>query len=191
MKKAGLLKIALGIAPLLAIPTAILGASSTEVRDLPGYVDLGSFAPAESGGEFVEINLGPALIRFAAKVAAIDEPEVAELLDKIDSVRVNVIELDDLNRDEMRERADDITAKLANDEWEKVVTVYEDHEDVNIFAKTAPDGAIQGLTVVVIDGDHEAVFVNIVGNILPDEIAVVAQGLDIGPLKNLDRHDRS
>jgi len=163
----------------------VSAASRADLQAHPGYVDLGEFAPAVSGGEFVEVNLGKALIRFAATVAAKEEPELAELLAGIEAVRVNVVTLDESNRDAIQERAGEIARTLAERGWERAVRVQDAGENVHIYARTAEDGAIQGLTIVVAEEKGEAVFVNIVGHILPDQVATVAESLDIEPLRHL------
>ena len=43
--------------------------------------------------------------------------------------------------------------------------------------------AVEGLVVTVIEGNREAVLINIVGDIKPDKIAVIGERLDIEPLK--------
>ena len=47
--------------------------------------------------------------------------------------------------------------------------------------------AVEGIAVTVLSGDGEAVFVNIVGDIRPQQIAEVGERLNIDPLKKLSR----
>lgn len=82
----------------------------------PGHVDLGTFTAA-AGCEFVEVNLQSAVIKFAAKIAAVQEPETAQMLRNIESVRVNVVGLDDSNRASTLSRITGIRADLAKRGW--------------------------------------------------------------------------
>lgn len=151
----------------------------------PGEVDFGSM-PSAKGRQFVEINLQPNLISFAAKIVNKQEPEVAELLKNIKQVRVNVVGLDDSNRESVDQKMQAVRADLESRGWTQVVTVRDENgENVNIHIMTGEDDAIQGLVVTVIDGGKEAVFVNIVGKIDPDQIAEIANRFDIEPLKKL------
>ena len=73
---------------------ALTTASYAAVDDEPGYFDVGTFAPAPKG-EFVEVNLSPGLIKFAARIARTQEPDAADLLGSIKRIRVNVVGHDD------------------------------------------------------------------------------------------------
>lgn len=153
-----------------------------------GFVDFGKFTAA-SGREFVEVNLQSGLLKFAAKIAATEEPEAAELLRNITHVRVNVVGMDDSNRDGTVERVEMIRADLEKRGWEKIVTVREGGDkagdDVAIYMKSKGEDAIEGIVVTVIDKKGEAVLVNIVGNIRADQIAKLADQLDIKPLRKI------
>lgn len=179
MKSIRLLAAAAGFAAILSTQTL---AAETE----PGFVDVGQLVPAAKG-EFVEVNLSPGLIKFAAKIASKQEPEVASLLANLRRVRVNVVSLDDSNRAGTLEQFEGIRRKLESQGWTPMVTVRERDggDNVTVHAKQKSDDVIEGLVVTVIDGHGEAVFVNIVGNISADQIATVAEQFDIKPLKHV------
>jgi hypothetical protein len=46
-------------------------------------------------------------------------------------------------------------------------------------------GAVPGLTAVVMDGKEHAVFVNVVGEIKPEQLALLGDKLHIDPLKKI------
>ena len=56
-------------------------------------------------------------------------------------------------------------------------------DNVRVSIKTKGDEAVEGLVVTVIGEDKQAVFVNIVGNLRPDKIALIAEKFNIEPLK--------
>ena len=151
----------------------------------PGQVEFGKFSPPASGGEYVEINVSKVLINMATKLVAKDEPEIADLLKNLISVRVNVVGLDAKNRSEMEQRARKVRQDLEKKGWEKVVTAQKQKEDVSIFVKTSDGESVQGLAIVVIEAEKQAVFVNVVGDIKPEQLAVLGERLDIDPLKKL------
>jgi hypothetical protein len=161
-------------------------AASALAADEPGYVDIGQLMPSEKG-EFVEVNLSPALLKFAARIAKHHEPDAAEIVGDIKRIRVNVVGLDDSNRAATIEKIEGVRAKLEQQGWTKMVTVRErnDGDNVAVFAKMRDDDTIDGLVVTVIDRKGEAVFVNIVGTINPDKIAALADKYDIEPLRKV------
>lgn len=151
-----------------------------------GAVDIGQLMPSAKG-QFVEINLSPAMLKFAARIAARQEPEAAELIRNLKSIRVNVIGLDDSNRTGTIGQIESVRRKLEAQGWTKMVTVREknDGDNVDIHVKQQGEESIDGLVVTVIDRKGEAVFVNIVGNIKADQIAQIADKFDIEPLRKV------
>ena len=131
----------------------------------PGYVDLGKFTPPSSGGEFVEVHIKSNLIAMVARLAEKSDPDVAELLRGLQLVRVNVVGLDDGNRGEMEKRVKNIRTELDSHGWERVVTAQQKDQDVGVYLKTRGQEAVEGLVVTVVEGNHEAVLVDIVGDI--------------------------
>ena len=154
-------------------------------KTAPGQADFGSFTAPSGGGEFVEVNVPGGLISLAARFVEKQEPDVAKLLNGIKQVRVNVIGLDDTNREDMSKRAQKVRTDLSKQGWEKIVTAQKQEQDVSVYLKMDEGGGIQGVTVVVIDGSKHAVFANVVGDIRPEQLAMLGEKLNIEPLKNI------
>ncbi len=171
----------------IALAVAAFGTVSLFAADpvSSGFFDFGQFSPPKSGGEFVEVNVKGNLISMAAKIAAKQEPEAAEFLRSIESVRVNVIGLDESNRAEIKNRIDTIRTGLDSAGWERIVTVQQEGEDVGVYTKTHGAEAIAGVVVTVLSGGGQAVLVNVVGNIKPEKLAELGEHLHIKPLKNV------
>jgi hypothetical protein len=172
----------------LAVGTAIVTLfAATQLRAdplLPGQVDFGSFSPPQ-GGEFIEVNLPSNLISLAAKFIEKHEPDVARLLNGLKLVRVNVIGLNEANRPEMEKRVQKVRTELSGQGWERIVTAQQQSQDIGVYLKMDAQSAIQGLTVTVIEGAKQAVFVNIVGEIRPEQLSMLGDRLHIHPLKEL------
>jgi len=153
----------------------------------PGYVDIGKFKPVE-GRQFVEVNLHAPLLKFASVFVDQEEPEVAALIRAIKHVRVNVLGYDESTRAETTERVEGVRRDLESQGWTQMVTVkqVEDAENVAVFVKMGADNSVEGLVVTVIDsGKKEVIFVNLVGNIKPEQIATIGKRLNIDPLAKL------
>ena len=168
---------------LLVFPMAF-GLCAGAAPLLPGQVDFGQLTPA-SNAEFVDVNVPGSLISLAAKFVEKQEPDVAKLLNGIKMVRVNVLGLTDQNRADVEARAKAVSANLRSSGWEKLVTVMNEGQDVGVYLKMDEKSTIQGLTVVVFDGKKEAVFVNIVGDVRPEQLTMLGERLQIEPLKKL------
>ena len=155
---------------------------------LPGQVDFCTFSPPKSGGEFVEVNISPSLIWLASRLVEKDEPEVAQLLTGLKLLRVNVIGLSDDNRTEMQTRAQKVREDLSGKGWDRVVTAQQKNQDVSLYLKMNGE-SVQGVAAVVFDNKEHAVFINVVGDIKPDQIAMLGEKLHIDPLKQLGKLD--
>ena len=152
---------------------------------LPGQVDFGAFSPPKGDGEFVEVNVPTSLITLAARLVEKEEPEVAKLLNGLKLVRVNVIGLDEENRAALQKRAQKVRQELAGKGWERIVTAQQKDQNVSVYLKMADNGAVQGLTAVVLDGKEHAVFANVVGDIKPEQLAMLGDKFHIDPLKQI------
>ncbi|HWY74889.1 MAG TPA: DUF4252 domain-containing protein [Verrucomicrobiae bacterium] len=171
----------IGTATLCAAATLAYGAEDL----LPGQVDFGSFSPPKGDGEFVEVNVPTGLITMASKLVEKDEPEVAKILSGLKLVRVNVIGIDEDNRAELQKRAQKIRKDLSGKGWERIVTAQQKDQDVSVYLKIDDKGAVQGLAAVVLAGKDQAVFANIVGEIRPEQLAMLGEKLHIDPLKEI------
>lgn len=168
-----------------ALTSTLLGSFALAAAPA-GQVDFTALTPPEKG-QYVEVNLSASLIKFAAKLAQKQEPEVAALLGNIQNVRVNVVGLDDKNRAGSLEQIQKVRAQLDAAGWTKVVTVREKNggDNVDVHVKQVSDDVIEGLVVTVVSKKSEAVFVNIVGNISAEKISQIAEKLNIEPLRKL------
>ena len=151
-----------------------------------GLIDLGRFSPTP-GAQFVEVNINSNLIAMVTNFAKKAEPEVAEILQGLKSIRVNVLGLNEENRAEIEEKITSVRAQLEKGGWDRVVTVMDKADDVGVYIKTKGADVVEGLVVTVLSGKREAVFVNIVGDIRPDRLATVGERFNIEPLKHLPK----
>lgn len=152
----------------------------------PGEINFGEFEPTP-GAQFVEVNINSNLITMVTNFAKKAEPEVAEVLQGLKSIRVNVLGLTDENRTEIQEKITQVRSHLEKGGWDRVVTVMDKADDVGVFIKTKGADVVEGLVVTVLSGKSEAVFVNIVGDLRPDRLAMVGERFNIEPLKHLPK----
>lgn len=172
-----------------ALGTVVLSAaiaSQAAAETLPpGQVDFGTFTPSASNGEFVEVNVTSSIISLAAHFVEKSEPDIAKLLNGLQLVHVNVIGVNDQNREDLENKAQKIRKQLEGHGWERVVMAQQQDQNVAVYLKTENKDTVQGLVVTVMDGNKQAVFVNVVGNIKPEQLALIGDRLNIEPLKKL------
>lgn len=159
------------LAALLALPAL---AQEDELKALPGYVDFGSLE-AVYGEPKVRVNIGGFLLSFMSQ-ATKDDPEAAALMSGLEGVRINIYATDGETAPAM-DQLNDVKSMLSSQNWEPIVQVNEDGENVQIFMKADGEG-MQGLTVMAVNAE-EAVFLNILGSIDPDKLGQVMGQFDV------------
>ena len=157
---------------LISLPVM---AQEDALKDLPGYVDFGELTQV-FGDPAVQISVGESLLGLVSSLSASEDPEAAELFKRLNGVRVNVFETENM-ADGAIDLVKDVSSKLSTLGWEPVVKVNSQEEQVRIFMMIR-DGKVQGITVMAVE-ENEAVFVNVIGNINPEELGKVMDKFDI------------
>ncbi|MEE4175391.1 MAG: DUF4252 domain-containing protein [Xanthomonadales bacterium] len=154
------------------------GCGLTAPRSNDGYADLDSLGLFDVDNTLT-LSIGPSLLRFAAKHSE-DDPETRALLSNLEGVRVRIYEIDG-NAERVAGRVDDMGARLQRQGWEPVAVLREAGETVHMLLKPVveDDGQrIAGLTVLVAD-QHEAVVVNVMGDLKPEFFSDTLVALDV------------
>jgi hypothetical protein len=171
---------------ILSLTTgALLTLSLLRADTLPGQLDFTSFTPAETGGELVEVKLQGALLQLAANLASKDEPDLAAVLNSLKLVRVNVVKIGESNRGSVEARLTDLRGKLDNTGWDQLVNVQEKQQRVGVYVKLRAQESIEGVVVMVETPGKEAVFINVVGDVKPEQLQKLGEKLDIEPLRKV------
>lgn len=157
---------------LLALPAI---AQEDALRDLPGFVDFGEMNSIY-GEPKVNISIGGALLGFVGALAKNEDPQAAAIFSKLKGVRVSVYAtggdaaaaLDQVSR---------VKETLTTLQWSPVVQVNEEGEQVQIFMKMNGE-VMDGLTLMAVDG-KEAVFINVIGQLDPEELGQLMGRFDM------------
>ncbi len=169
-------------AALLLACTPLLHAQTALERD-PGYVDLESFASWFDEMPTVEVNIKGALLRMAAAASRNEDPTLAAMLGKLQAIQVRTFRYKPGQRERLVSRSNGLGKTLEARGWDTIVRV-RDEEDVDMYLQTRGD-KVMGMMVTVIDpSEQEVVFINIVGEIDPEEVGRLGSRFD---LKGLNR----
>ena len=162
----------IGVITMLLALSAV--AQEDELKTMRGYVAFESLDEVY-GEPRVRVNVGGFLLSLMSK-AAKNDPEAAAVLEGLEGVRINVYS----TGGEVLPAIDQLqNAKnmLSNQNWEPIIQVNEDRQNVQVFIKANGEG-VQGLTVMAVDAD-DAVFVNILGSIDPENLGAIMDQFDV------------
>lgn len=171
-----LVVLSIGIAASLTL-VARAALTNEDYKNKPGYVD---FEPVLGGMEAtVEVYLKGALLLIAREAVEADDPELGELLSKIEYVHVRVFPMKGSSARRLADKTDQLAEQLEKKGWELTVRVREDAERVHVYLLPGEKGDIAGLVVMAIEEGDEAAFVNVVGNINPAEVGRIGRTFHI------------
>lgn len=165
-----------GIAILLAV--AVSSCGITAPRSSEGYANLDSLGVFDTDRSMA-LSIGRLPIRIAiwALEEDGDEPEIAALLRSLEGVRIRIYEIDG-NPARVASRIQRMSAHLRKDRWEPVMLVQDDGEETHMLIRQRGD-RILGLTLITSDGSSEAVVINVMGDIRPENFGDVMVALDV------------
>ena len=141
--------------------------------------------PASATGQIVDINLPPSLLAVASQFVEKSDHDTAELIRHLKLVRVNVVKLGDSNRAQALDHIRRVRESLKD--WRTIVSVRQPNGDnVDISMKSRGNDLIEGFVITVIRPNGDAVFVNVVGDITPAQLGMIASRLSIPGIQNLE-----
>jgi len=159
----------------------VWGAAAQSAADHPGYFPIEEMGLLAKGDLEVDVDLQGAMLQVAAGAMESDDvgddADLAEFVATLERVRVQVGSPSGADRSTILHSIEDAKARLESSNWDRILTVEEDEEQVYIYAIEG-EGKILGVTVLVNDGAEEIVMVNIVGNIDPRVLGRLISSMD-------------
>jgi len=140
---------------------------SEEIKSHPGYIAFDSAKIMNGGKAEVEINLEGPVLRMLCSFAGEQDQELNKILPQLKLLNLKVFKSHPEKSAEITNRLVEFVNSLKASGWSSVVHVPEEKEKVDIMVKAAED-KILGLALFVIN-PKEFVFINIVGDINPEE----------------------
>ncbi|HEY7214157.1 MAG TPA: DUF4252 domain-containing protein [Thermoanaerobaculia bacterium] len=163
------------LAFVLLVLTANAGWAQ-RLADQPGYVPIEKLDLFPADKLNVEINLEGALLKLIAAGARAEDPEFSSLIDGLKGITVQAVPLKDVDAGSVRAKIGQASRWLEDRGWKSTMRVREEGTETYIYLKEI-DGAIAGLTLLALEPGDEAVAINIVGRIDPEQVGRVVENL--------------
>lgn len=154
---------------------AVLAASTASAQD----VDF-SRIPGVNAEPTVQIDLRTGVLSFVSAMAGATDPSLAEALAGLERVRVFVYSAVE-DRDALADFVETSARRLEQTGYERTVIAEEGSSKVRVHTKVG-DTRLEGVTLMVLEGDKEAVFIDIAGDIDPAQLgrAMAKLGVTVG-----------
>lgn len=157
------------------------------IKKHPGYVDFPSVSIFGEREAKIEVNLKEPMLQLVSKFVELEDEEMSDIMRKLRLVRVQVFDVDREAARKFADAAAETTKKLDSKGWERVVRVRDDGENIDVYIKPSADFEwVDGVLVMVVDENDEAIFVNIVGEIKPSDLQRLGDHFDIDELGDVD-----
>lgn len=183
--------VSLSVVLVLLLAAPALADPGDEYKKMAGYVDFEELGLVNEFEPSIEVFLRGPLLKLAREAVKHDEPDLASALDNIKLIRVNVFDLDEIDgfdTKDLLQKTKTLATNLEKQGWEIAIRVRERHEHIYVYLLPGKNEDIDGLVVMVIEDDDQAVFVNIVGTIDPEQIGRIGHSIHINGV-NLDYLD--
>lgn len=159
----------------------LAGCGLTASRSNPGFANLDSLGMTDVDN-VMTLSIGSGLLSFAARHSG-DDPETQALLAGLNGVRVRIYEID-RDADQVAARMNRMGKRLQKQGWEPMAVLKEEGETVHMLIKPK-HGRIAGLLVLVAD-QHEAVIVNLMGDLKPEMFTDTMVALDVDAAPHIE-----
>lgn len=160
-----------------------------DIKKDPGYINMGSFEGLYNPEEYTEVNIEAPLLNLVAKVSKNKDEELYNLLSGLKLIRVYTFQVAEDKVSGVEQKIKSLTNKLNSENWERIVKVKDRGEAVNVYLKNVNDNIV-GVTVLTMEKNGEASFVNIVGNIDLEAITRLSDKFNI-PELDMIKKDKS
>lgn len=172
-------QLAVGLFLLMAL--CLTTASPAQEEAHPGYFPIDRFGILDEDNLSLEINLNRALLQLVAAALGTEEPEFAELVGALESIRVRVAEAETFDVDAVHQGLAEASDWLEGRGWSTMLRLREDGERVYVYTRLS-GGEMQGIAVLAVEDDGDAVLINVVGSLDPQRLSALAEALDIPQL---------
>lgn len=166
--------------------SVVVADQDDDIKKHPGYVDFSGINFPADAEETVEVTIRGPILKFVANITHDEDRSLSRVLAQLHLIRVNTCSVENSDLKKLRDEIRKMESKLKKEKWEKIVRVTKRDEHVNIFVKSSNSNHFDGLVIMAVDDDDEAVFVNIVGEVDWETLGKIGRKFEIEKLEDLD-----
>lgn len=152
----------------------------------PGYVDFADLGVEPPGKLTLRVNLYGAILQLVAEATRGEEPGFAELIEKLQGIFASVYQVPEDHLAAIEREAGDTARRLEARGWQTVVELHDPDGDTSYLQVSSDGDRILGLAVMFVEPDGTAGFINVVGDITPEEVGRLGRTFKIDALERFE-----
>ncbi len=161
------------------------------LQKAPGFVDFGKLgADSQLGKEgklTIRVSLYGAMLRMVAEFSQSQEPDFADVVSKLQGIFASIYKVPVADQEQVFRLARETAGRLAARGWQTVVEIHTDQGETSYIQVRTDGERIFGLAVMFFEPDDgTAGFINVVGDVSPEEIGRLGRTFKIPALEHLD-----
>ncbi len=167
-----------------------LGQSADDLASHPGYVDLREADAWFDTEATLQVDLRGTLLDLVAQTSSAADTSFSGMVRGLKAIQVRGYPMAGIDADAIRERTDRLAAALEDQGWERVFYARDGAEVARVYLRPnsndGTDRRIAGLAVLAVDPSDEAVLVNVVGSMHPDQLQKLGDNLNVESLRTIE-----
>ncbi len=168
---------------------AVRAADEEDVKKEPGYCDFGTVSVFGQKEPDVEVLLESNLLQMVASAMRASNPQLADMLLKLKQIRVQTYAIQPDKLEAVEKKTDEVARRLEGQGWSPMVKVRKTKEGEQTFVyMKLLNNRIQGMVVMNVSPSEEASFINIVGEIDPEQIGQLSHQFHLSGMDSVQMH---
>ncbi len=164
------------------------------LQKAPGFVDFGVLGTGgqlgEEGQLTLRVSLYGAMLRMVAELSQSQEPGFADVVSKLQGIFASIYKVPATDQEQVFRLARETAGRLAARGWQTVVELHTQEGETSYIQVRTDGERIFGLAVMFFEPDDgTAGFINVVGDVSPEEIGRLGRTFHIQALEHLDTGD--
>jgi hypothetical protein len=163
-------------------------ARSQDQGSLRGLVDVSALSSPFGNTPTLEVDIQGPLLKLVAEASREEDAELADLLLRLHAIQVRGFSLTRGTFRAAEREAERVAQRMKDEGWNPVVNLRDTNRYVDMFV-LQNRATIEGMLLLVLDAETgETVFINIVGDIDPEEMGRIGSRFTNVPIEDAASH---
>ena len=155
-----------------------------EPGKLPGYFDFSILDVVGKEDLTLNLTLEGDLLRAGAGLAGNGDADLGSLLSRLKQIRIQTFDMNESRSQKVQAKVGELGKQLEGKGWQPIVRAHDKDSHTCVYLKWGGQ-VIEGVAVMSVEADRKASFVNVIGDIDPEQVGRLGASFDIDGLDDL------